>query len=143
MKLIAVVILTGFLAACVTHAPSATVPGGSSLKSYTVTITWMTSDICKVDKVTEQSTDCVDDKPGFCVARTDFIIWQSNNPSNADYDIYFDPIRGMPLQARGNGRIVRQIDDNAPLAEYKYSIVRDGCTPNEENTFDPRIRIDH
>lgn len=143
MKVIAVLILAGILAACVTPAPPATGHGGLSLQSYTVTITWKTSDICQVDTVTEESTTCVDGNPGFCVARTDFIIWQSDNPSNAKYEIYFDPIMGMPLKAGGNGRIVRQIDDNAPLAEYKYSIVRDGCTPNEQNTFDPRIRIDH
>lgn len=143
MKAIAVVILVGFLTA---SAALMSEPTGLKLlgwNSYAVDITWQTDKPCQVDTVTEETTTCVNGKSGFCVGRTDFIIWRSNNPSNAKYDIYFDPIQGAPLKAGGSGRIVRQIDDNAPLAKYKYAIVRDGCTPDEANTFDPYIRVDH
>jgi len=134
MKAIAIALLAGAL-----------VSGsqGLSLNGYTVTITWDSDDPCKVAEVAHEPTNCLYKESQICVARTDFIIWQSINPPNAKYEIYFDPIMGQPLKSGGNGKIVRQIDDNAPLAEYKYSILRDGCPANEENTFDPRIRVDH
>ena len=142
MKIIAVVILAGFLTACATPMPPFTGPKGLNLNPYVVDITWQTADPCKVDTVTEETTTCVAAGTAFCVGRADFIIWRSNNPSNAKYEIFFDPIVGVPLKAGGNGVIVRMVNDKAPIADYKYSIVRDGCEPNWENTFDPRIRVD-
>jgi len=158
MKAIAVVILAGLLTACekpptpVTGAevldPGANVPDG---KEYTVKITWHAEDRCIVKSLTEDSTKCKEPKilglgpepgPAFCVGRTDFVIWQSDNPPNAVYEIFFDPFRGTPLKAEGNGRIKKRIEDKAPIADYKYSIVRDGCEPNKVNTKDPYIRVD-
>jgi hypothetical protein len=138
MKAIAVVLLAIFLTAYATSMPASAGP----VEAYTVQIFWKTDKPCEVNKVEEEKTTCKKDDSAFCVARNDFIIWQSNNPSNAKYEIYFDPIQGMPLKAGQNGKLVKQIDDNAPLADYKYSIVREGCAPDLANTYDPRIRVD-
>ena len=143
MKSIAVVLLAGILAACATPMPPFTGPKGLKLNPYIVDITWKTTDPCKVDTVVEETTTCVVAGTDFCVGRADFIVWRSNNPSDAKYEIHFDPIVGLPLKSGGNGIIVRPIDDNAPLAKYKYGIVRDGCSPDQANTFDPYIRVDH
>ncbi len=138
MKAIAVVLLAIFLTAYATFMPAS----GEIVEAYTVNIFWESPTSCKVAKVEEDDTTCENKEPKFCVHRGDFIIWQSNEPSNVKYEIFFDPIQGMPLKAGNSGKIIKQIDRNAPLADYKYSIVRDGCDPNWENTFDPRIRID-
>jgi len=142
MKAIAVVILAGFLMACTTPMPPLTGPKGLNLNPYIVDITWQTADPCKVDTVTEEATTCIVPSPKFCVGRADFIVWRSNNPSDAKYEIFFDPIVGVPLKAGGNGIIVRKVDKDAPIGDYKYSIVRKGCAANAANTFDPRIRVD-
>ena len=150
MKTIAVVLLAaGFLTACdqpmpaSTGSPASTGPEGPTSNSYTVNIFWKDGSECEVDKVEEPVTTCTQGDSAFCVGRNDFITWQGNSPSNAKYEIFFDPIRGMPLKAGNDGSIKRPIDENAPLANYKYSIVRDGCPPNADNTFDPHIRVDH
>lgn len=142
MKALAVVILAGFLTACDPPLPVSTGSDGPTGQTYTVNIFWKNDSDCKVDRVEEPDTTCKNDDPAFCVGRNDFIIWQSNDPSNAKYEIFFDPITGMPLKAGKEGRIRKRIDENAPFANYKYSIVRDGCSPNEDNTFDPHIRVD-
>ena len=158
MKAIAIVLLAGLLAAC--EKPPTPVTGAEGLdpganvpdpKEYTVKITWQADDRCKVASVTAETTECEEPKkpglgaepgPAFCVGRTDFIIWQSNNPPNAEYRIFFDPFLGTPLKTNGNGRIKARVADKAPIADYKYSIVRDDCEPNEANTNDPYIRVD-
>jgi len=142
MKVIAVVLLAGFLTACATSMPPFTGAKGLNLNPYIVDITWNTTDTCLVASLTEDPTTCTLPGLGICVGRGDFIMWRSNSPSNAKYEIFFDPIFGARLKAGSNGIIVRPIDRNAPIAQYKYSIVRDGCAPNLANTYDPRIRID-
>jgi len=143
MKVIAVVILAGFLAACATSMPPFTGVKGLNLNPYIVDITWQTADPCKVDTVVEETTTCVAPFTDFCVGRADFIIWRSHNPSDAKYEIFFDPIKGVPLKSRRHGIVLAKVDDNAPFAKYKYGIVRDGCTPDVANTFDPYIRVNH
>ena len=144
MKAIAVVLAAGLLTACVTPVPPFTGPKGLNLNPYIVDITWKSgADFCKVDTLTEESTTCLGGGSVFCVGRDDFIIWRSNNPSDAEYEIFFDPIFSPRLKARRNGIIVRPIDKQAPLADYKYSIVREGCAPDLTNTYDPHIRVDH
>ena len=144
MKAIAVILLAGFLTACATPMPPFTGTKGLNLNPYYVDITWSTTNICEVESLTEDPTPttCTTPGMGICVERGDFIIWRSNSPSNAKYEIFFDPFFGARMKAGSNGIIVRPIDRNAPLAEYKYSIVREGCSPNLDNTYDPRIRID-
>ena len=141
MNKIVIVMLAGLMAAC------AAMPGpgasGTSTDPYTVDIYWSTTDSCKVDKVVESATTCIGVTSDICVGRGDFIEWRSNDPSNAKYEIFFDPIQNAPLKAGGNGRIKKPMDANAPIATYKYSIVRDGCSPTLDNTYDPHIRVDH
>ncbi len=154
MKVIVVVLLAGFLTACdkpmpaSTESPAATGPNGRPPATYTVDIHWKDGSDCEVKEVRAPETDCEknndsveNDEPDFCVHPGDFIIWQSNEPSNAKFAIYFDPIKGGQVQT-GSGTIRKQIDDKAPEAYYKYSILRDGCDPDDVNTYDPRIRID-
>jgi len=155
MKTIAVVLLAGFLMACDKPAsapagsPAATGPNGPTPASYTVNIIWKDGSKCEVKKVEEPDTTCKknndsaeNDEPALCVRPGDFIVWQSNKPSNAKFAIFFDPLKGGQVQT-GSGTIRKRIDDKAPEAYYKYSIVRDGCEPDDVNTFDPRIRVDH
>ncbi len=143
MKRLLIVMLAGILAACGPTMPAFTGVKGLNANPYILDITWDATDRCKVDSVTEDTTTCVLPGTAFCVGRGDFIIWRSNNPSDAKYEIFFDPILGRPLKARRKGIVVRMIDAKAPIADYKYSIVRDGCSPNLENVYDPHIRVDH
>lgn len=142
MKAIAVVLLACFLAACAISMPPFTGAKGLNPNPYIVDITWNTTDICKVASLTEDPTTCTVPTAGLCVHRGDFILWKSNSPSNARYEIFFDPIYGARMKAGSNGLILRAIDRSAPIALYKYSIVREGCAPDLANTYDPRIRID-
>lgn len=143
MKIIAVVMCAGLFAGCVTPIPPFIGPKGLNPNPYVVDITWSTTEPCKVDSVTEDPTACLMAGADLCVGRGDFIVWVSNNPSDAKYEIFFDPIYGARLKAGRNGIIVRPIDATAPIATYKYSIVREGCAPDLANTYDPRIRVDH
>lgn len=143
MKKLVIVMLATLLAACGPTMPSFTGVKGLNPNPYILDIHWNATNRCKVDSVTEDTTSCVLPGTAFCVGRSDFIIWRSNNPSDAKYEIFFDPIKGMPLKAGRHGIILRAIDANAPLADYKYSIVRDGCAPNLDNVYDPHIRVDH
>ncbi|MDH3337039.1 MAG: hypothetical protein OEM85_14990 [Gammaproteobacteria bacterium] len=143
MKTIAVVMLAGLLAGCATPIPPFTGPKGLNLNPYTVDITWSATETCKVVLLEEEPTTCIIPGIGLCVGRGDFIVWRSKSPPNVKYEIFFDPIYGARLKAGHNGIIVRPIDANAPIATYKYSIVREGCAPNLANTYDPHIRIDH
>jgi hypothetical protein len=140
MKTLTVVILVAVLAAC-SSLPPFTGAKGLSVNPYIVDINWNTTDTCKVASLTEDTTTCVPPAPGLCVGRSDFIIWRSNNPSDAQFEIFFDPLFGPRLKSGRDGWVVRPIDDNAPIGDYKYSIVRKGCPPNKDNTFDPHIRI--
>jgi len=154
MKTIVIVLLAVLLTACdkpvsaPTGSPAAAGHNGLKPASYTVNIFWKDGSECEVGKVEEPDTTCKknndsaeNDEPALCVHPGDFIVWQSNEPSDAKFAIFFDPIRGGQVQT-GSGTIRRQIDDKAPEAYYKYSIVRDGCESNDVNTFDPRIRVD-
>ncbi len=143
MNRLLIVMLAALLAACGPTMPSFTGVKGLSANPYIVDINWNSTNPCLVDSITEDTTSCTLPGVGLCVGREDFIIWRSNNPSDAKYEIFFDPILNMPLKARRKGIIVRMIDRKAPIASYKYSIVRDGCAPDATNTYDPHIRIDH
>lgn len=144
MKVMIIVLMAGFLTACATPLPPFTGTKGLALNPYRVHIKWKNGvDECKVDTVTESGEICVGAPGPFCVGRADLIIWTSENPSDARYEIFFDPIFGARLRSNRNGLIVRPIDKKAPFANYKYSIVRKGCAPDLVNTYDPHIRIDH
>lgn len=141
MRTLSVLAAAMLLSACA-ELPPFTGDKGLNLNPYIVDINWSTTNPCKVESVSEDTTVCSGGESDFCVGRNDFVIWQSNNPSDAQFEIFFDPIDGPAFQAGGNGWVAKKIDKDAPIGLYKYSIVRKGCPPNQDNTFDPHIRID-
>ena len=144
MKVLTIALLSLILAGC-KHMPPFTGPKGLEANPYIVEIHWKTTPACEVDFITEDPaapTTCLITGPGICIGRNDWVFWRSNNPSDADFEIFFDPIDGIPLKTIWDGIAFAPIDDDAPLGQYKYSIVREGCDPNIDNTFDPHIRVD-
>lgn len=141
MRILFAVAVALLLSACA-ELPPFTGDKGLRPNPYIVDINWSTTDPCKVDSVSEDTTVCSGGGSDFCVGRDDFVIWRSNNPSDAPFEIFFDPIDGPAFTAGGSGWVAKKIDGKAPIGLYKYSIVRDGCPPNQDNTFDPHIRID-
>lgn len=126
------------IAACTTPGP--TVPG-SREDPYVITITWKDDgESCEVDEVSAELPSCEPPFTGPCAGRNDWIQWESA-PVPIVYRIYFDPLKRSPDKSGGNGVLKRKIDEDAPFAEYKYSILRDRCDPDTD-TYDPRFRID-
>lgn len=113
---------------------------GSPANPWIVTVKFNPSDHCDITGTTPDPTTCSSGS-GFCVERNHKIEWRSD-PPNTQYEIFFDPFRGRPYRAKTDGTLSMNIDPNAPIAEYKYSVLGLGCTPTEKNTHDPRIRID-
>jgi hypothetical protein len=120
----------------------AVMPLGSGTESdpYVVTINFASASSCTINSVTEDATPCVSGS-GFCLGRNQWMRWESN-PTGIKYNVYFDPIKGQPLNSDGQGRLKRKIDTDAPFARYKYSILRDGCD-KDTDAYDPHIRVDH
>ncbi len=146
MKRLLIIMLAALLAACGPTMPSFQGVKGLKPNPYIVDITWNSTNRCIVDSfVEEPGRPCTNPGNGICLDRGDYIMWRSNNPSDAKYEIFFDPILNVPLKTRwwSKGIIRRAIDRRAPEAEYKYSIVRDGCDPNFANTYDPHIRVNN
>ena len=79
--------------------------------------------------------------PDITTSRGRTLIWQAKDQAGQNTDvtfkIYFDPIQGATLRAQ-NGRVSRPIDGNAPLVDYKYTIVSERCEAQPE---DPLIRV--
>ena len=97
---------------------------------------------CKVLGVTTAPTPCIGPAPppgDICAGRNQWVQWESN-PPRVGYKIFFDPFKGPPDNAN-NGILKKKIDYRTPFADYKYSILGDGCN-RDTDTFDPRIRID-
>jgi len=140
MVLVALPLIAFVLVGC-TNIPSFTGTKGEKANPYIVKINFDTADDCKVLSVDEETTP-LSCGSGFCLKRNEWVVWHSE-PAGIKYEIFFNPIVGVPLKSWRNGYLVRPIDRRAPEADYKYSIVRDGCKPNEMNTFDPHIRVNN
>jgi len=113
---------------------------GSIIKPWVVTIEFNPGNHCLITGTKRDPTKCTKGK-GFCVKRAESIEWRSK-PENIGYELFFDPIQGQPLKSDGHGVLRRKIDPDAPIANYKYSIVGEGCAPDGTNTHDPHIRVD-
>ena len=143
MRSTALALMAGLLSGCLAAAPPQPMFKGDQNNPYVVEIPWDTENSCKVNKGAFKEDPaglCPPPDSGLCLQRDKFIEWQSVNPADAKFEIFFDPLQPTPLKS-ANGKLKRKIDANAPIASYKYSIVRDGCDPTAENTFDPHIRI--
>lgn len=127
------------LASC-TSMPKFVGQKGLKENPYVLKINFNATNNCKIDSVKEDMTICNSRAGEFCVKRKQWIIWVSN-PADIQYRIFFDPMLDRPLRSNRKGFIVKPINENAPIAEYKYSIVRKGCKPDDVNTFDPHIRV--
>ena len=153
MILATLTILASFVSGCVSTTPKAQMAlpaptiraeaqgNGSPADPWRVTIHFQDAASCKITHVTDDPAKCPNvPDPGFCVLRGKFVQWESD-PVGIKYDIYFDPIQGMPLMSNANGVLKRPIDPKAPFSLYKYSILRDGCN-SETDTYDPHMRVD-
>jgi hypothetical protein len=146
MRVIVSVVVLGFMAACTQKAEVAgdtqVSADNSALATYVIGIRWSETDDCQVAELQlDPGVECDATPEKICVQRGDFIKWVSLEPPGTGFSIHFDPIQGMPLKAP-TGQIKRPIDDDAPIADYKYSIVKNGCDPNGDNTYDPHIRVE-
>lgn len=140
MRIILTALTVLLLSACAPQS-SMSLSKGKVNDPFVVEIYWSDTDTCIVRDVKEDKDGrCSIFSSKLCLRREQHVEWRSMNPSNAAYEIYFDPIQGAPLQTN-NGRLKRKIDNDAPIADYKYSILRDGCDPTKVNTYDPHIRI--
>ena len=128
------------LTACALKPPPFSGDEGLRLNPYKVVINFASPTSCIVTSVDEFGGTCTGVASSFCVQRDDFIWWESN-PADIRYEIFFDPLFGARLRSTRRGFILRPVDKTAPYAEYKYSIVREGCDPDDINTFDPRMRV--
>jgi hypothetical protein len=74
----------------------------------------------------------------------DKVKWQAVDSSGddlgTDFDIYFDPFKGRPLNSNRKGRVQSPpIDSDTPVGvEFKYTIVGSECLASP---LDPRIII--
>jgi hypothetical protein len=114
---------------------------GNQNDPWVVTITWQSKDSCKVAAVTPESTVCVNNpQTDFCVGQSKWVEWQSDPAKK--YMIFFSPFNSASLNAGNNGKAKGKINDKAPFALYKYSILADGCNETLD-TYDPHIRVDN
>jgi hypothetical protein len=141
LKITAVITILSLLTACALKRPPFTGTQGLNFNPHKVVINFTDADPCVITSVDPIATSCVGGGGVFCVGRTEFIWWESN-PADIRYEIFFDPIYSPRLRASPNGFVLRPIDDRAPIGDYKYSIVREGCDPKKAYTFDPLIRVD-
>jgi hypothetical protein len=103
-----------------------------------VAMTWKAVDACSIDTITPDASLCEKSFPEFCVPRSKWVEWQSTPAKK--YKVYFSPFNTGSFNAGSNGRTKGKIDDDAPYAIYKYTIVADGCDP-ETQANDPGIRV--
>lgn len=79
--------------------------------------------------------------PDIDTSRGKKLEWQAydleGNRSRQEFMLFFDPLKGATLKAP-NGNVKRPIDQKAPIARYKYTIVGKGC---EDKPLDPNIRV--
>jgi len=142
---IMVIATLSLLASCVS-TPSGTVRkaalgNGSPGNPWIVTIQFNPKDNCVVADTERDPTICLAKRSGFCVERKQKIVWRSD-PVGIKYELFFHPFLGQPFKSDANGVTRKTIKPDAPIANYKYSILAVGCVPNERNTYDPHIRVD-
>jgi hypothetical protein len=125
------------LSACAMDA--ATIAKGDRGKPVILAVTWKADDTCKVDDIVPDANLCEESHPEFCMPRSKWVQWQSMPPKK--YRVYFSPFNTGSFNAGNGGKAKGKIDDNAPYALYKYSIVADGCDPDTQAN-DPHIRVD-
>ncbi len=125
------------IGACTTSP--GTVSKGDKADPVILAVTWSAADTCAIDTITPDANICQRTHAEFCMPRSKWIEWQST-PARK-YDVYFSPFNTGSFNAGNNGKAKGKIDDNAPYALYKYSIVAEGCNP-ETQVNDPHIRVD-
>lgn len=103
-------------------------------------VTWMPDDACKIDAVTADAELCEINFPEFCIPRGKWVEWQSTPPKG--YTVYFSPFNKGSFKGNKDGLAKAKIDDDAPYALYKYTVVADGCDPKTQAN-DPGIRVDN
>jgi hypothetical protein len=137
VKAAAILAALSMITACAS-APT----GGPGTKDspYKITIEFADAKSCEITGVTEEPTICTKPNSGFCIGQAEWVQWQSK-PSGIQYEVFFDPINGRPFMSGGNGILKRKIDQTAPWAKYKYSILRKNCDPKTD-AYDPHIRVD-
>lgn len=136
VRVTAAMLSAAMLGACAGMEP---VGSGDENDPYIITIKFSETP-CKVSSVSHTLPNCKYSSQK-CVRRNDFLQWESD-PDGIKYEIYFDPLTGAPLVSNNNGILKRRIDADAPFAEYKYSIVKNGCN-SATDTYDPRFRVDN
>jgi hypothetical protein len=124
------------LAACASNG-SQLAKGGQN-NPVILAMTWKAVDACTIDKITPDASLCKESFPEFCIPRSKWVEWRSTPAKK--YKVYFSPFNTGSFNAGSNGRIKGKIDDDAPYAIYKYTIVADGCDP-ETQANDPGIRV--
>jgi hypothetical protein len=125
------------LSACAPE--SGMVKKGDERDPVILAMTWMADDACKIDTITPDSQLCELTFPEFCIPQGKWVEWQST-PAKS-YKIYFSPFNTGSFNAGGNGKAKGKVDNDAPYALYKYTVVADGCDP-ETQANDPGFRVD-
>lgn len=125
------------LSACAPE--SGMVKKGDERDPVILAMTWMPDDACKIDAITADAELCELNFPEFCIPQSKWVEWQSTPAKR--YRVYFSPFNSGSFNAGSNGKAKGKIDDDAPYALYKYTIVADGCDP-ETQANDPGLRVD-
>ncbi len=123
---------------------------GSAGDPWIILIKYDSADDCKIIDVEAEATNCVGDldpkNPGLkkkdddiCVARGKFLQWKTD-PEKKNFDIYFHPFSGQPFKGN-NGDLKKKIEDDVPVALYKYTILMRYNCDKINDVWDPRIRI--
>jgi hypothetical protein len=99
-----------------------------------LSITWDTTDECKITRITPDANICQSTHAEFCMPRSKWVKWQST--SEKGLQVYFSP-----FTTGNDGKTKRKIDDHAPYAVYKYTILAEGCN-RDTQANDPGIRVD-
>ncbi len=137
-KVLGVVAGITMLSAC---APQADMIGkGDRGDPVLLAMTWKSDDACTIDTITPDADICQHSHAEFCMPRSKWVEWQSKPAKK--YKVYFSPFNTGSFNAGSNGKAKGKIDDNAPYALYKYTIVADGCDPDTQAN-DPGIRVDN
>lgn len=100
--------------------------------------------------VPEPSKACEQGEDGSpCLRRgKDAIVWSAvlddgttpMYPMEAGFSIHFDPFKGKSMEAREGQSTIKsnKVDDDAPEADYKYTVVGTDC---DGPPLDPNIRV--
>ena len=122
---------------------------GSAGDPWIITIKYDPAEVCTILEVKAETTNCVGDMDpknrglkkkddDICVARGKWLKWKTD-PEKKNFDIYFHPFSGQGFPGN-NGDLKKKIDDDAPVALYKYTILMRNCD-KKDDVWDPRIRI--